>query len=91
MAEAQALQRNLDGQLGHKSDLQRQAENEDARNRDLNTQVFDRETKLRNVEDQLIVARKEQENLRFNNQNLLERNNDVKNECNAINQHCAVL
>lgn len=59
MAEAQALQRNLDGQLAHKSDLQRQAENEDARNRDLNAQVFERETKLRATEDQLMVARKE--------------------------------
>lgn len=91
MAEAQALQRNLDGQLAHKSDLQRQAENEDHRNRDLNGQVFERETKLRNTEDQLMVARKEQDNLRFNNQNLLERNNDVKAECDAINQHCGVL
>ena len=35
MVESQALQRNLDGQLTQKADMQRQAENEDARNRDL--------------------------------------------------------
>jgi len=47
--------------------LQRQAENEDVRNRDLNGSVFERETKLRGTEDGLMVAKKEQENLRFNN------------------------
>lgn len=61
------------------------------RNRDLNAQVFERETKLRSTEDNLMVAKKEQENLRFNNQNLLDRNNDLKSECDAINQHCHVL
>jgi hypothetical protein len=45
--------------LAHKSDLQRQAENEDVRNRDLNGQVFERETKLRGTEDGLMVAKKE--------------------------------
>jgi hypothetical protein len=39
----------------------------------------------------LILARKEQDNLRFNNNNLLERNNDVKAEIDALNSHCNVL
>jgi hypothetical protein len=47
MVEAQALQRNLDGQLANKADLSRQAENEDLKNRDLQSQMFERETRLR--------------------------------------------
>ena len=90
-AEVHALQRNLDGQLAHKQDLARQAEGEDARNRDLNAQIFERENMLRATEDQLAVARKEQDNLRFNNGNLIERNNDVKAEVNALNAHCGTL
>jgi len=35
MVESQSLQRNLDGQLGQKSDLQRTSENEDLRGREL--------------------------------------------------------
>jgi hypothetical protein len=59
MVESQALQRNLDGQLTQKADMQRQAENEDARNRDLQGGLFERETKLRATDDQLGVSRKE--------------------------------
>jgi len=51
MVESQALQRNLDGQLTQKADMQRQAENEDARNRDLQGGLFERETKLRATDD----------------------------------------
>lgn len=90
-AEVHALQRNLDGQLAHKSDLARQAEGEDARNRDLTAQVFERENRLRAVDDQLVVGRKDQEAMRFNNHNLLDRNNDVKGELDALNSHCNVL
>ena len=36
MVEAQGLQRNLDAQLGQKSDLQRQADAENNKNADLN-------------------------------------------------------
>jgi len=51
MVEAQALQRNLDGQLANKADLQRQAENEDAKNRDASSQLYERENRLRQVEE----------------------------------------
>ena len=34
-------------------------EAEDARNRDLNASVFERESRLRQMEDQLMIARKE--------------------------------
>lgn len=47
MVEAQALQRNLDSQLANKADLQRQAENEDAKNRDFQTQLYEREQRHR--------------------------------------------
>jgi chromosome segregation ATPase len=91
MVESQSLQRNLDGQLTEKSDLQRQAEGEDARNRDLTSQVFERENRLRNTDDQLMVSRKEQDNLRFSNNNLMERNSDLKAEIDAVQSHCNVL
>ena len=91
MVEAQSLQRNLDGQLANKSDLQRQAENEDARNRELAAQQYEREQRLRQLEDQLLVTRKEQDNIRFSNNNLLERNQDIKAEIGALNGHCNVL
>ena len=91
MVEAQALQRNLDGQLAQKADLQRTAENEDARCRELQSQAFERETRLRNIDDQLLVSRKEQDNLRFGNNNLLERNQDIKAEIDALQSHCNVL
>lgn len=91
MVEAQSLQRNLDAQLANKADLQRQAESEDIRNRELQSQLYAREQKYRNVEDQLLVARKEQDNIRFSNANLLERNQDIKSEIDALNSHCNVL
>ena len=57
----------------------------------MTSQCYERETRLRNVEDQLIVARKEQENMRFSNNNLLERNQDAKAEIDALQSHCNVL
>lgn len=38
-----------------------------------------------------MIARKEQDNLRFTNNNLLDRNQDLKSEIDALNQHCHVL
>ena len=43
MVEAQALQRNLDGQLTQKSDLQRTSEGEQLRNRELTTNAYEKE------------------------------------------------
>jgi FtsZ-binding cell division protein ZapB len=53
--------------------------------------VFERESRLRNVDDQLQVARREAENLRFSNNNLLDRNQDIKSEIDALQAHCSVL
>ena len=38
-----------------------------------------------------MVSRKEQDNLRFSNNNILERNGDLKSELDALNSHCNVL
>lgn len=38
-----------------------------------------------------MVTRKEQDNLRFSNNNILERNQDLKSELDALNSHCNVL
>jgi len=37
------------------------------------------------------VARKEADNIRFSNNNLLERNQDIKAEIDALQSHCNVL
>jgi len=61
------------------------------RNRDLQATAFERDTRLRNTDEQLGAARKEQENLRFSNNNLGDRNNDLKAEIEAMQSHCNVL
>jgi hypothetical protein len=38
-----------------------------------------------------MVSRKEQDNLRFSNNNLMERNSDLKAEIDAVQSHCNVL
>ena len=38
-----------------------------------------------------MVTRKEQDNLRFSNNNILDRNQDLKSELDALNAHCNVL
>ena len=38
-----------------------------------------------------MVARKEQDNIRFSNNNIVERNTDLKAELDALNSHCNVL
>lgn len=38
-----------------------------------------------------MVSRKEQDNLRFSNNNILDRNQDLKSELDALNAHCNVL
>jgi len=38
-----------------------------------------------------LVARKEQDNIKFSNNNLLERNHDMKSEIDALQSHCNVL
>ena len=47
-------------------------------------QMFERENKLRSTDDNLAVSRKEQDNLRFSNNNLMERNGDLKSEIDAV-------
>ena len=39
----------------------------------------------------MAISRKEQDNIRFANQNLLDRNQDTKAEIDALNAHCNVL
>ena len=46
---------------------------------------------MRGTDDQLILSRKEQDNIRFSNNNLLDRNQDTKAEIDALNAHCNVL
>lgn len=44
------------------------------RGRELNANVLERDQRLRGVDDTLGLSRKEQDNIRFSNNNLLDRN-----------------
>ena len=77
--------------MHEKSELVRRSEGELCRNRDLSAKLFDLESKARHAEDNLCVARKEQEELRFSNNSLEARNTDCTNEIAALQSHCNVL
>ena len=91
LVECQSLQRTLDTKLIEKSDLDVRKQQEDLRNREQSIIVHERETKLYNTNDQLVVSRKEQENLRISNAALGEKNEDIQTEVAAFKQHSAVL
>lgn len=67
------------------------SEGELGRNRDVTAQLYDLEAKSRIADEALAAARREQEDLRFANQSLGCRNDDVKCEIEALEHHCNVL
>jgi chromosome segregation ATPase len=66
-------------------------DSEQNRQRTLQAQLFDLEAKVRHVEDQLAIARKDQDDLRFSNMGMGDRNNDLRAEIEALQNHCNVL
>ena len=77
--------------MGEKSDLVRRSEAELARNRDLSTNLYDLESKSRAADDNLGVARREQDDLRFANASMSNQNADMRAEIDALQHHCNVL
>lgn len=77
--------------LAEKNDLARRSDQELGRNRGLTTNLYDFEAKTRATEEALAVTRREMDDLRFSNQSLQGRNDDVRAEIDALHYHCNVL
>lgn len=89
--EQQNFSRQLDMKLAEKNDLARRSDQELGRNRGLTTNLYDFEAKTRATEEALGVTRRELDDLRFSNQSLQGRNDDVRAEIDALHYHCNVL
>lgn len=77
-------QRQFDRQNEERIQLLRQRDVELQRNRELSAQLFDLETKNRSRDDQLVVVRKELDEVKFSNGSLYDRNADLKAEIAAL-------
>ena len=89
--EKQNFARALDLKLAEKNELVRRSEQELNRNRNLTANLYDFEAKTRSSEEALGVTRREQDDLRFSNQSLQGRNDDMRSEIDALMYHCNVL
>ena len=61
------------------------------KNRDLTNGLYDLEARIKNKEDQIGMARREMDEVRFSNSSMMERNGDLKSEIEALQQHIRVL
>lgn len=77
--------------MGEKQDLVQRSDSELARNRNLTSSLHGLESKTRSCEENLTVSRREQDDLRFSNQSLQGRNQDLYDEIEALKHHCSVL
>jgi hypothetical protein len=57
----------------------------------LSALLFDLEAKNRSRDDNLVVVRKELDDVKFSNSSLFDRNADLKAEIAALQQHINVL
>lgn len=84
-------QRQFDRQNEEKVALLRQRDLELQKNRELSALLFDLESKNRSRDDQIIVARKELDDVKFSNSSIVDRNADLKSEIAALQVHVNVL
>ncbi|CDW75674.1 UNKNOWN [Stylonychia lemnae] len=84
-------QRQYDRQNEEKVALLRQRDLELQKNRELSALLFDLESKNRSRDDQVIVIRKELDDVKFSNSSIHDRNSDLRAEIAALQQHIAVL
>ena len=61
------------------------------KNRDLQATLYDLEAKNRNKDDQLLAVRKEMDDVRFSNSSMIDRNDDIKAEVEALQKHVQLL
>lgn len=69
----------------------RQRDAELQKNRELSAVLYDLETKNRSRDDQIIVLRKEFDDVKFSNNSMFDRNSDLKAEIAALQQHVNIL
>lgn len=86
-----AAQRNLDRLNEERLALLRQRDNESLRQKELQSVIFDLEGKIRSKEEQIGLTRKENDDVKFSTQGLLDRNAAVRAEIAALQQHINVL
>lgn len=67
------MQKQLDRQSDEKNSLLRQREVEFAKGKEFQSSVYDYEARNRSKEDQLLVVRKEMDEVRFNNLSMQDR------------------
>eukprot|EP00347_Sterkiella_histriomuscorum_P002862 403366509 len=84
-------QRLFDRLTEEKVALLRQRDLELQRNRELSALLFDLESKNRSKDDQVIVTRKELDDVKFSNSSILDRNADLRAEIAALQAHISVL
>lgn len=74
-----------------KSELVRRSEAESLRNRDLSVALHKTEANQAETENEFIVRKREEEDLRLINAGLVSRNFDCRAEVEALRHHCSVL
>jgi chromosome segregation ATPase len=84
-------QRNLDRGNEDRLALIRQRESEVLRGKDLQANIFDLEAKIRAREDQIALTRKDNDDVKFSNAGLSDRNAGLRLEIAALQQHINVL
>jgi len=86
-----ASQRNLDRGNEERLALLRQKEAETQRGKDLQAVIFDLESKIRAREDHIAITRKENDDVKFSNAGISDRNSSLRVEIMALQQHIDVL
>lgn len=71
--------------------LLRQRDAELQRGKDLSAALYDLDAKIRQREDQIAVLRKENDDVKFSNAGLTDRNNGLRGEIAALQLHINVL
>ena len=84
-------QRNLDRGNEERIAQLRQREAEGLRGKELQAVIFDFEAKIRNREDGINLVRKENDDVKFSNAGLTDRNGGLRIEIAALQQHINVL
>ena len=74
-----------------KSELVRRSEAESIRNRDLSAALFKTEANHAETENNLVIRKREEEDLRLLNAGIASRNFDCRAEVEALRQHCNIL
>ena len=69
----------------------RQREVEGLKGKELQAVAFDLESKIRAREDQIGLVRKENDDVKFSNSGLSDRNGGLRIEVSALQQHINVL